>query len=306
MPIAAVPLRLKTYGRDSVVASFAGSFLNGKEMSMNTMRHAMVMKSYSRRACFGLLLLVCLWASGCHKEEEPVVEETFKQTYPVQPDVHITLKNTDGSFYVYGSGKSEVQVEAIKKAYGRERLGKIQVNVTNTPGIFSIDTVYPPKPKLGLGDRSGTVDYVIIVPQTCTISRLDVNTGEVIIDGLRGGGVSASLVNGRMFNHNCFGQQQLFVANGALDVSFEWWETRKFSVEARILNGNLRATIPSDGQFHLVAKTIDGNISNDFSEQEDRHRGFTRSVDSIVGENAQTEITLQATNGNIKIAQYNP
>jgi hypothetical protein len=278
-----------------------------RNMAGSMMNRAFRLRSLPRMAfAVGVLLLLLLLLDGCKQAEDSLVEDTFTQTYPVEPNVRISLKNTDGSFHIYGSADPEVKVQAVKKAYGRERLDKIAVNVTNAAGIFSLDTSYPPKPKLSLTDRSGTVDYTIILPQTCTISKLDLNTGEVLIDGLRGGKVSASLVNGRMSDHNGFGQHQLFVANGGLDVAFDWWQKQTFSVEAKIVNGNLRAFIPSASQFHLIAKTVDGNIENDFTDQEHRHRGFTRSVDSLIGDHPDPEITLQATNGNIKVAQFNP
>ena len=250
------------------------------------------------------VLAVCL--AGCNQEVERIVEQTFEQTYSVEPNARLSVKNLDGSIRVYGADTHEVKVQAIKKAYGRERLEKIVVNVAAHPNSVSIDTLYPPKPKLGLADRSGTVDYTIVVPQTCAIPRLELSSGEILIEGMRGGEVNASLLNGRLFDHNCFGKHQLFVANGNMDVAYEWWEEFAFSVDAKIVNGNIRAFIPSEAAFHLVASTVDGNISSDFTEKEERQNGRVQKIDTVVGGPSQVAITIHATNGNIKVTETNP
>ena len=243
---------------------------------------------------------------GCHSQEDREVEATFTQTYHVDPDVRISIKNTDGSIRIYGAETTDLKLEAVKKAYQADRLEKIAINVTAQANSVSIDTVYPPKPKLGISDRSGTVDYVLVVPQNCTITRLDLNSGEVLVEGLRGGRVNANLVNGRMMDHNGFGQHQLFVANGGLDLGNDWWEAGKFSFDAKIVNGNIRAFIPSDASFRLHAATMDGKIANDFSEAEERNGEPLHMLDTEVGTSAQSEVKLQATNGNIHIVAANP
>ena len=249
-------------------------------------------------------LAICL--AGCNQEVERIVEQTFDQTCQVEPNARISVKNVDGSIRIYGADTREVKIQAIKKAYGRERLQKIVINVAAQPNAVSIDTVYPPKPKLGLADRSGTVDYVIVVPQTCAIPRLELSSGEILIEGMRGRQVTANLVNGRLFDHNCFGTHQLFVANGNMDVVYDFWEQGEFSVDAKIVNGNIRAFIPGEAAFHLLATTVDGNISSDFTEKEERQRGPVQKIDTVVGGPSQVTVKIHATNGNIKVSEVNP
>jgi DUF4097 and DUF4098 domain-containing protein YvlB len=197
-------------------------------------------------------------------------------------------------------------LEAVKKAYRQDRLQGISINVKAQPSLVAIETVFPPKPKFALSDRSGTVDYRLVVPQTCTITRAELNNGEIVLDGLRGNNAHASLVNGRLVSHNCFADVQVFVANGTLEIGYDWWENRRFSVDAKIVNGNTRAAIPGEASFHLVAGTTGGEIDNDFTEQADRHDDHPQKVDALVGQSSNVEILLQATNGNIQIAESNP
>ncbi len=110
------------------------------------------------------LFAVTLTMLGCGSKEERAVEETVTQSYPVDPTARLSFRNTDGSVRIYGADVAEIKLQAVKTAYSRERLDKIVINVAAQPASVSIDTLYPPKPKLGLDDRSGTVDYILIVP----------------------------------------------------------------------------------------------------------------------------------------------
>src|SRR6478735_1573207 len=94
--------------------------------------------------------------------------EIVQKTFPLSPNTAISIRNTDGTIYIYGSEVPELKVYARKKAYSKERLDGIAINVSIDGDRASIDTAYPPKPDgLSLKDRSGTVDYVILVPETC-------------------------------------------------------------------------------------------------------------------------------------------
>jgi hypothetical protein len=244
--------------------------------------------------------------AGCGSEVERIVEQTVEQNYKIDPSARVSIRNTDGSIRLYGADTAEVKVQAVKKAYSKDRLDKIVIDVGAQPASISIDTIYPPKPKLGLADRSGTVDYVIVVPQSCTISRLELSNGEILIEGMRGRDVRASLVNGHLVNRNCFGDQHVFVANGTLDIGYDWWEKRKFLVDAKIVHGNARAFIPGEASFHLLATADDGNVASDFNPREARHGDSLQKIDTVVNGPSDVELQIHATNGTVKIVESNP
>ncbi len=123
---------------------------------------------------------------------------------------------------------------------------------------------------------------------------------------MRGSSVQANLVNGHLSEHNCFGDHHVFVANGTLDLAYDWWEKTRFSVDAKIVNGDVHAFIPGDAAFHLSAATDSGGIENDFSNQKDRSGGQVQRIDTMVGAPSGAAIKIQTTNGSIKIAEVNP
>ncbi|MEY2438919.1 MAG: hypothetical protein QOI34_304, partial [Verrucomicrobiota bacterium] len=108
----------------------------------------------------------------------------------------------------------------------------------------------------------------------------------------------------RMFGHNCFGDLHFHVSNGGLDIGYDWWESG-FAVDAKIINGGVRAFIPGDASFHLMAHSRNGHVTNDFGELRDRQRGGAKTIDTVVGGNSGTRLHIRAVNGNIKIAEAN-
>lgn len=252
-----------------------------------------------------LLALFALSLGGCGSKSDRLVEEAIEQTYKIEPNASFSIRNTDGSIRIYGADTDMLKVWAVKRAYQKERLDKIAVKVTSQPNAIAIETVYPPKPKLSLADRSGTVDYVIVLPQTCSIARLELVNGEVLVEGMRGGDISANLVNGPLVGHNCFANSTFSVTNGALDIGYDWAEKRKISVDAKIVNGNLRAYVAPDSSFHLQASAPNGGIASEFTEKENRH-GPVEKIDTTIGAGADLDLKISATNGSIRVAEATP
>lgn len=242
---------------------------------------------------------------GCGSATDRVLEETIEQSYKIEPITSISIRSVDGSIQVYGSAANEMTLQAIKRAYSANRLKQIAVNVSVQPGAVSIETTFPKKPTWGLFDRSGTVDYTIVVPDTASISRLELVNGEVSVEGMRGQNVHARLGNGRLFAHNCFSNIDVAVGRGTLTLAYEWWKPGKLSIRANIEKGNAWAFLPSDAAFHLIAETVHGRSASDFAPEGERQAQAMTKVDVLVN-GGESEIKMHAIEGNIKIAEQAP
>ena len=253
-----------------------------------------------------LLALACVLVGCGSQDDDPTLEQTIEQTYKVEPGVNITIENGDGSISIYGADTDEVSVQATKRAYSQGRLNGIAVNVSAQPGSITIQTSFPPKPTWGLSDRSGTVDYVLIVPRTAQISRLELANGEILLEEMQGAPVHAQLGSGRLSAHNCFCELHLAVMSGLLSVIYDWWEDTKFSVDANIVDGNASASLPGDACFHLMADAPAGKIDNDFADQEERDGSEVSKIDKVIGATANADIKIHATDGNIQVSEQNP
>jgi hypothetical protein len=246
--------------------------------------------------------------AGCGSPTDRVLEENFERLYTIQPTTEISIQNRDGAILVYGSNTKEMQLRASMKAYSRVRLKQIAIDVSVQPNSVSIDTKFPPKPKWALFDRSGTVDYTIVVPATANISLLRLDTGEVLVDGMQGRHLLARLGEGRMLAHNCFTDMDLALQRGNLAVSYDWWEHGAFSVQANIARGNAWAFLPSNAAFHLVVETSHGKIRNDFDNLAVAQSISTGAakIDTLIHGGEKASIKMRTANGDIKIVEANP
>lgn len=255
------------------------------------------MNELARAAARTLLILLVGTSFATAK---PALEELSEKVYAVPPNVSLTVRNTDGTIYIYGWDHAKIKVTARKKAYSAERLKEIAVNVKIDGDHASIDTSFPPKPQgLGVADRSGTVDYIILVPEKCSVTQTELSAGEIILEGLRGGAANARLTNGRITTRNCFAGGELTIQDGALDIYHDWWEPFTFAVRGSVARGRINVLLPLDANVRLSAKSGDGKVTNKFAEGDEPREA--RELNAKIGEGTGAEFNLQATNGNITI-----
>jgi hypothetical protein len=249
---------------------------------------------------FALALSMSLIFSRTAFALEPL-EEVVDQEYEVDENATLSVANTDGSIRVYGAETPKISILAIKKAYTQERLQGIVIDVKATRSSVAITTSFPPR-KNALSDRSGTVDYIIVVPAAARITDLSLTNGELLVAGLRdGGSANARLVNGWLGGHNCFADLNLAVETGRLEIAYDWWETHKFSVKASNTRGNVRAILPSDASLSLNATALEGRVANGFEEKKSGAGDVIHSVATVIGPEAEAAISMEAGRGNIRI-----
>lgn len=254
------------------------------------------------------LILAALLSAlvSCGSATNRTLEETFEQIYTIEPTANIAVKNRGGAVFIYGSNANEMWVQAIKRTYTRERLHQIAVNVSVQPGSVSVESSFPKKTRWGFSDRSGTVDYTIVVPATANLARLELGDGEVLVEGMRGPSVHARLGSGQMFAHNCFSNVAITLDRGTLILAYDWWEPGKFSIQANIARGNAWAFFPADIVCHLVAGTDHGKIGNDFEEPAGRGIREITKIDMLIQGGGEAAVTIHAKQGNIKVVEASP
>ena len=245
--------------------------------------------------------LVAAWLCGASVDAAQPLEEIVDQHFDVDADATLRVQNTDGSIRVYAAEAPVITVQAIKKAYNTERLRGIRVETKATPSSVAITTSFPPR-KNAVSDRSGTVDYIIVVPQTARISQLELTNGEILVEGLRNGGnAKARLVNGWMIGRNCFGSLDFTVDTGRLDIVYDWWENHEFAIKALNHRGHVHAIFPSQASLNLSATATEGRVANGFGNKKTGPGDIVHSIAEVIGPNAQTSVALEARRGNIRI-----
>jgi hypothetical protein len=246
--------------------------------------------------------------NGCGNADDRVLQEISEKVYTVEPDANISIHNHNGAILVYGSDVNEVRVRSLKRAYSHQRLNQIAIDVSTKPGAFSVTTKFPPQPKWAFSDHSATVDCTIVVPATASISALELNAGEILLDNMRGREVHARLGDGRILARNCFTNLDLTMNRGTLSLAYDWWEHEPFSAQVNVGQGNAWVFLPTDAGFHLLAHAADGKIANDFNNVPLSASFSARAmnIDQIINGGGSATINVRVDKGDIKVTEANP
>jgi DUF4097 and DUF4098 domain-containing protein YvlB len=255
---------------------------------MNTKRFLLIAVSFT-----------CVLA--CGSTLASVAEETVENTYSVAEKANITVKNADGRIQVYGWEENEVKVTAYKRAFTKERLDAIEINVQIEADSVLIDTIYPPAAEGSItADRSGTVDYIILVPQYATLTRLELANGELLVEGMRGASISAHVGNGKLLLRNSFSPTEVTLTKGIMDLFFNWWEDTGCSLTATLADGNMILGLPGTAALRLDAESATGRIEDRFQAEADRGED-ERALNLLIGYESGSTLKLRTNSGNIRI-----
>ena len=247
--------------------------------------------------------IMALFAAGCGDAENRVHQEIFERIYPFPPEGRVSIRVEDGSVMLYGALEDQVQVRALKRAYSRARLDQIEVRITREEASIDIDTILPAKSRWGFSDRSGKVDYEIIVPQEAVVSGLSVVNGVIAIEGMRGAPVKAALGSGKLYVRDCFADQEYHVTKGSADFIYDWWEPLAFVVKGRVEDGNVKAIIPEDGEVRINASSTHGKAVHNFGRTGRPYLGDAKSFELLVCDTQLATIELETGHGNIQVIE---
>jgi DUF4097 and DUF4098 domain-containing protein YvlB len=196
------------------------------------------------------------------------LREEFHQTYPTSANGRVSLENLNGAVHIKVWDRNEVRVDAVKRAYKRERLNEARIEVSATADVIRISTRYPDHDQSFNDDERGRynnpalVEYSITVPRKNRLESIDLVNGSLDVDGVEGD-VRASSVNGRLTARGLMGEAKLSTINGSLEAVFTRLDESK-QVSLGSVNGGLLLIIPSDVNALVKASTVHGVISNDF------------------------------------------
>ena len=243
-------------------------------------------------------------SAGGEQPGQQVTEE-FHQTYPLSATGRVNLGNINGGVKIKAWDRAAVQVDAIKKAYRRERLAEAQIEVTATEENIRIKTEYPErKQNLSWNDKRydnpASVEYTLTVPRKAILESIELVNGPLDIEGVEGN-VKASSINGPVTARGLMGEARLTTVNGPLQATFTQLDESK-AISLASVNGNLTVVIPSDSNASLRATTVHGSISNDFGIQVKHGEYVGHNLDAQIG-NGGPRLKLTNVNGAISITR---
>src|SRR5262245_583473 len=129
-------------------------------------------------------VLIAILLTSCTPRVEGPKSEVFEQAYEVDPAAGLSIRNTDGSIVIHGTETAVVKLRAVKKARSSEELKGINITASAGTKAVSITTSFLPQKHKALSSGSRTVDYTIELPSTMNLTRVDLENGNVLIDGM--------------------------------------------------------------------------------------------------------------------------
>lgn len=237
-------------------------------------------------------------------EPEQELREEFHQTYSLSPTGRVSLENINGGVQIKVWDRAAVQVDAVKKAYRKDRLAEARIDVNATEENIRIKTEYPDENQTFRGgegryDNPATVEYSLTVPRKAALESIELVNGSIDIDGVEGT-VKASSINGRVIARGLLGEAKLSTINGPLEATFTQLDDSK-PISLGSVNGNVTMIIPSNANAAIRAGTVHGGISTDFGIQVKHGEYVGHSLDGQIGTGGPT-IKLGNVNGSIKVS----
>lgn len=237
-------------------------------------------------------------------EPSQELREEFHQTYPLSATGRVSLENINGGVQIKVWDRAALQLDAIKKAYRKDRLDEAKIEVTSTEENIRIKTEYPSRNQTfrsgeGRYNNPAIVEYILTVPRKAMLETIELVNGSLDIDGVEGD-VKASSINGKVVARGLMGEAKLSTINGQLHAIFVKLDDAK-PISLNSVNGGVNLIIPSDANAAIRASTVHGGISNDFGLQV-RHGDYVgHNLDGQIG-NGGPRIKLENVNGSIRIS----
>ncbi len=251
-----------------------------------------------------LILFAFTLFTGCKGGVDKTLEDVIEETYPLNAGGVLHVRGDDGSIRLFGSSAAELHVKAIKRAYSTERLRALLMRVTSQGDSVSIETTSPPKNKWSLRDRSGTIDYIITMPEHMKTIDAELINGEISVDGLREGSFAARLTNGRVSARNCFTNLDCTASSGAIDFYYDWWEAGDWLVHAVIPNGSIGLFPPRVASFQVDAETKGGDITGNMIDEDESMPRHRKRLSAKIGSEAGPRFQFRTVKGNIRLHGY--
>jgi len=247
--------------------------------------------------------LLALLATGVARAQE--LTEEFHQQYALSANGSVKVKNVSGYVHIVGWDQNTVKVDAVKRAWSKERMDDAKIVVENDADSVYIRTRYPEDSSYHCDnedrhDCMAAVDYTISVPRNARINGAANVNGSIEVNGVRGP-VKLDAVNGKVIAAGLAEDSEIASVNGNVEATFERVPR---SANVHGVNGRVTVTLPSDANVRLRAHTLNGAIVTDFGLPERKGWPIGHDLDGKLGEGAAS-LEVNTVNGRVEIRHAN-
>lgn len=266
----------------------------------------MTAKNHKRATVAGAILgaVLALLATGLARAQE--LTEEFHHSYTLAASGSVRVKNINGGIHITAWDQNEVKVDAVKRAWSKEKLDEAKIVVESDPNSIYVWTQYPEENQNWHSDcgdsgsrcrnNPASVEYTLTVPRNARLDRISDINGGIEISGVRGE-VSANSVNGRVRVNGLSAAANVSTVNGSVEAAFDRFAS---SSKVHSVNGRVAVTLPSDAAAEIQAHSINGSIDNDFGIPVERPRFVGRNLEGRLGAGGP-RLELNTVNGSIEV-----
>ena len=222
------------------------------------------------------------------------VNEEFHRTVPLPSNGRVSLGNVNGNVTITGWERTEVQIDAVKKASNQQKLDEATIEVDAGGDYVRIRTRYPEN---HTNNNAASVTYELHVPRTARLDHIDLVNGSLTVSQVSGD-IRSSLVNGKTMVHDLAARAELSSVNGTIDAYYRSLESVQ-SIELKSVNGAVRLGLPSSPNADVTISTVNGGITTDFPLTV-QGKFMGRHLDGKLG-NGGTRIEISNVNGSVHI-----
>lgn len=230
--------------------------------------------------------------------------ESVTKKYELSPDASVSIQNVNGNITVVAWDGKDVKLEAEKSANSQEGLDGIRIVEKSTPKGLEISTELPKKRGWfgGTKNYKAKVTYVLHVPPSIHLRKVESVNGSVSITGVQGG-VNATTVNGTITSKQSNGSIELNTVNGSVRCE-AFTSSEEDSIEISTVNGSVELKLLATINGDLKVNTVNGSIKSDlpFSQTDVSGR---RKLRAQLGSGGVT-IDLETINGSVRLKKAEP
>jgi len=176
------------------------------------------------------------------------VTKEFHQSYPFAPDGRVILEAATGGATIRGWNRDEVRVSVIASAPSGEKLRQTRIRVEPGPEsirLWSEETTLEGEETIeDAGPGPATVHYILDVPQSAVLEKIDIYAGGLEIAGVRGS------ITAR-------------VGAGSIHTDFDAMGQSPASIVLETLDGGITVRLPRRADVRIDAQAWGGNIRSD-------------------------------------------
>jgi hypothetical protein len=262
---------------------------------------------------YQLALSVCALSIAAFPQSPPTQE--FQQSYLLAASEKVFVRNLHGNVRITAWDRSEVKVDAIKRADTAAHLSSAEVVVERQSEGLCIASKYavaqrPPKEWFGIaadpcrdppkiraepGDLA-TVDYAISVPRNAELTVL-ITKGDVDVQGTAGR-LFVDIDKGHLTARDVSGDCKLFGSYSGVNVILS-----TLAHDARIESavGPLVIYIAPEVSARIRARSGRGRVNNDFGWAQPPHQDLQASMGA-----AKVTLDVTSHDGEIEIRRLQP